>query len=192
MARRLRVDMVILSPWSARSFMFSEDRLTGSSSTTFGLSTSTHVSQVYWVRDWTKSPSSHLAVRSKAAWELVEPVNGSPQPPKRSGHVCATYGEKIFLCVKQSVFPFLFLTISISSSFGGTDGQYHYNDTWFFDTTTKNWNHLAPIGPYIPSPREGHTAAVVEDVIYVFGGRGVDGKELGSVRAFSATGPCCE
>ncbi|KAH9971132.1 hypothetical protein BGW80DRAFT_1324180 [Lactifluus volemus] len=31
---------------------------------------------------------------------------------------------------------------------------------------------------YIPSPREGHAAAFVDDIMYVFGGRGVDGADL--------------
>lgn len=68
-------------------------------------------------------------------------------------------------------------------SFGGTDGQYHYNDTWAFDLLTRKWTELKCIG-FIPSPREGHAAAVVDDVIYVFGGRGVDGKDLGDLAAF--------
>jgi hypothetical protein len=37
---------------------------------------------------------------------------------------------------------------------------------------------------FIPSPREGHAAALVDDVIYVFGGRGVDGKDLSDLAAF--------
>lgn len=67
--------------------------------------------------------------------------------------------------------------------FGGTDGQYHYNDTWRFDLATRKWSELTCIG-FIPSPREGHAAALVDDVMYVFGGRGVDGKDLGDLAAF--------
>ncbi|OBZ78636.1 Tip elongation aberrant protein 1 [Grifola frondosa] len=104
------------------------------------------------------------SLRTKATWELVEPVEGSPRPPKRTSHICVTYGEKIYL-------------------FGGTDCQYHYNDTWVFDTTNNTWSELTCIG-FIPSPREGHAAALVDDVIYVFGGRGVDGKDLGDLGAF--------
>ncbi|KAI0654188.1 hypothetical protein C8Q70DRAFT_1142246 [Cubamyces menziesii] len=104
------------------------------------------------------------SLRTKATWELVEPVEGSPRPPKRTSHICVTYGEKIIL-------------------FGGTDCQYHYNDTWAFDTTTNTWTELTCIG-FIPSPREGHSAAMVDDVVYVFGGRGVDGKDLGDLGAF--------
>ncbi|KAF9455255.1 galactose oxidase, partial [Collybia nuda] len=100
---------------------------------------------------------------SKAVWEYLEPVGGEI-PARRTGHVCVTYGDRIII-------------------FGGTDGQYHYNDTWSFDLQTRQWSELNCIG-FIPSPREGHAAAVVDDVIYVFGGRGVDGKDLGDLSAF--------
>lgn len=70
-----------------------------------------------------------------------------------------------------------------SSSFGGTDGQYHYNDTWSYDLNTQIWTELSCIG-YIPVPREGHAATLVDDVMYVFGGRGVDGKDLEDLAAF--------
>ncbi len=45
------------------------------------------------------------------------------------------------------------------------------------------WSELNCIG-FIPSPREGYTAAIVDDVVYIFGGRGVDGKDLGDLGAF--------
>ncbi|RDB28536.1 Tip elongation aberrant protein 1 [Hypsizygus marmoreus] len=104
------------------------------------------------------------ALRTRAVWEFVEPAGGEV-PARRTGHVCLTYGEKIFI-------------------FGGTDGQYHYSDTWSFDLQTRQWSELQCIG-FIPTPREGHAAAVVDDVIYVFGGRGVDGKDLSDLCAFN-------
>lgn len=68
-------------------------------------------------------------------------------------------------------------------SFGGTDGNYHYNDTWCFDPSTGAWAELSCIG-FIPLPREGHAAAIVDDTIYIFGGRDVKGKDLGDLAAF--------
>lgn len=70
--------------------------------------------------------------------------------------------------------------------FGGTDGKYYYNDTWCFDSTTSKWSELSCIG-FIPSSREGHTAAFVDDVMYIFGGRGVDGHDLGDLAAFKVS-----
>ncbi|KAF5385147.1 hypothetical protein D9615_001363 [Tricholomella constricta] len=102
------------------------------------------------------------SLRTKAVWEFIEPVG--PAPARRTGHVCLTYGDRIFI-------------------FGGTDGQFHYNDTWAFDLQTRQWSELQCIG-FIPTPREGHAAAVIDDVIYVFGGRGVDGKDLSDLSAF--------
>jgi hypothetical protein len=83
-------------------------------------------------------------------------------------------------CKNYFEFSSIFLTLD---SFGGTDGSYHYNDTWAFDTNTRTWQELTCIG-YIPVPREGHAAALVDDVMYVFGGRGVDGKDLSDLAAF--------
>jgi hypothetical protein len=71
-------------------------------------------------------------------------------------------------------------------SFGGTDGNFHYNDTWCLDIASGEWQELSCIG-YIPVPREGHAAAMVDDVIYVFGGRDVNGKDLGDLAAFRTT-----
>ena len=46
------------------------------------------------------------------------------------------------------------------------------------------WTELICIG-FIPSPREGHSAAIVDDVMYVFGGRYVDGKDLSELGALN-------
>ncbi|KAG7098999.1 hypothetical protein E1B28_000885 [Marasmius oreades] len=106
------------------------------------------------------------SLRSKPTWEYIEP--SSPErPAKRTGHVCVTHGDRIIV-------------------FGGTDGQYHYKDTWSFDLNTRRWTELKCIG-YIPEAREGHAASLVDDVMYVFGGRGVDGKDLGDLAAFKVS-----
>ena len=70
--------------------------------------------------------------------------------------------------------------------FGGRGGQTYYNDTWLFDVSTRKWNELRCIGR-IPSPRRGHTAAVVDEVLYVFGGSGsesIDEADLPDLSAF--------
>lgn len=67
--------------------------------------------------------------------------------------------------------------------FGGTDGVNWYNDVWCYDLNTNIWTNQECIG-FIPTAREGHAAALVGDVMYVFGGRTEEGKDLGDLAAF--------
>lgn len=73
-----------------------------------------------------------------------------------------------------------------SRSFGGTNGFQWFNDVWCYDSITNKWSQLDCIG-YIPAPREGHAAALVDDVMYVFGGRTEEGTDLGDLAAFRIT-----
>ncbi|KAH9044402.1 hypothetical protein EDB85DRAFT_2130328 [Lactarius pseudohatsudake] len=109
--------------------------------------------------------------------EWTRVVINSPGPVGRYGHAVTMVGSKFFIFGGQVDGEFL------NDIFGGTDGRYHYNDTWMFDITTRKWTELQCTG-YIPSPREGHAAALVDDVMYVFGGRGVDGTDLSDLTAF--------
>lgn len=67
-------------------------------------------------------------------------------------------------------------------SFGGTDGKFYYNDTWSFNLHTRIWTELKCSG-HIPAPRESHAATIVDDIMYVFGGRGLDAQDLGDLVA---------
>lgn len=68
-------------------------------------------------------------------------------------------------------------------SFGGTNGFSWFNDVWCYDPAANAWSQLDCIG-YIPVPREGHAAALVDDVMYIFGGRTEEGADLGDLAAF--------
>lgn len=70
--------------------------------------------------------------------------------------------------------------------FGGTNGYQWFNDVWAYDPAANGWSQLDCIG-YIPSPREGHAAAIVDDVMYIFGGRTEEGADLGDLAAFRIT-----
>lgn len=70
--------------------------------------------------------------------------------------------------------------------FGGTNGTLWFNDVWSFDPVSSAWAQLECIG-YIPAPREGHSAALVNDVMYIFGGRTEEGADLGDLAAFRLT-----
>ena len=72
------------------------------------------------------------------------------------------------------------------SRFGGTNGTQWFNDVWSYDPKVVAWSQLDCIG-YIPAPREGHSAALVDDVMYIFGGRTEEGTDLGDLAAFRIT-----
>ena len=71
-------------------------------------------------------------------------------------------------------------------SFGGTNGTQWFNDVWSYDPKQIAWTQLDCIG-YIPAPREGHSAALVGDHMYIFGGRTEEGTDLGDLAAFRIT-----
>ena len=106
-------------------------------------------------------------------WEFIGPQNrdvalqAGQIPPARTNHSVISYNEKLYL-------------------FGGTNGQQWFNDVWTFDPRANKWAQEDCIG-YIPAPREGHAAALVGDVMYIFGGRTEDGTDLGDLAAFRIT-----
>ncbi|ORY76628.1 hypothetical protein BCR37DRAFT_361630 [Protomyces lactucae-debilis] len=97
-------------------------------------------------------------------WELITPVEGSEPPSSRTNHIAVTHLDKLYV-------------------FGGTNGVEWYNDIWRFDPLTRIWTLLKCSG-FVPQPREGHAASLVGDVIYVFGGRDMEGNDLGDLAAF--------
>ncbi|OCH94722.1 galactose oxidase [Obba rivulosa] len=103
-----------------------------------------------WVCDI--DASSH-----SATWGRISRADDMVWPPARVNHTCILHEEHIYL-------------------FGGTDYQYHYNDTWMFSIVSHTWVELNVIG-YLPDPSEGHSAALVGDHMYVYGGRDVNAVE---------------
>ena len=88
---------------------------------------------------------------------------------------------------------FVFRTLSLSPSvlivifcrFGGGAGHpLRFNDTWSFDISTKTWTELQCAGT-IPSPRSGHAAVLIDNIMYVFGGETAEGTILGDLAAFN-------
>jgi hypothetical protein len=63
--------------------------------------------------------------------------------------------------------------VIIFRRFGGNDSRHDYNDTWSFDISTRKWTELQCTGS-IPSPRSGHAAVLIDDIMYVFGGFTMD------------------
>src|SRR6266566_8467025 len=86
----------------------------------------------------------------------------------------------MFVSLLPSPSP-LFITFC---RFGGHDFPYKFNDTWSFNISTRKWTELRCTGS-IPSPRAGHAAVLVDDVMYVFDGRTHDSTYLGDLTAFN-------
>ncbi|KAL9611684.1 MAG: hypothetical protein Q9167_003679 [Letrouitia subvulpina] len=110
---------------------------------------------------------------ASSRWEMVIPNSndgGPPEgqvPPARTNHTVVSYSDKLYL-------------------FGGTNGHQWFNDVWSYDPRLMAWSQLDCIG-YIPAPREGHSAALVNDVMYICGGRTEEGTDLGDLAAFKIT-----
>ena len=68
--------------------------------------------------------------------------------------------------------------------FGGRAASRFFNDTWSFNISTRKWTELECTGS-IPSPRASHAAALIDDVIYVFGGLTEDYTSLGDLTALN-------
>ncbi|KAL8708094.1 MAG: hypothetical protein Q9220_006947 [cf. Caloplaca sp. 1 TL-2023] len=106
-------------------------------------------------------------------WEMLIPNSAEgdssdrPVPPARTNHTIVSWNGKLYL-------------------FGGTNGNQWFNDVWSYDPRQIAWTQLDCIG-YIPAPREGHSAALVNDVMYIFGGRTEEGTDLGDLAAFKIT-----
>ncbi|THU93881.1 galactose oxidase, partial [Dendrothele bispora CBS 962.96] len=96
-------------------------------------------------------------------WNFIQLASRTPN--RRAGHTCVTHENRLII-------------------FGGTDGLCRFNDTWIFDFETKRWTEMKCNGQ-VPAARDGHAAAVVGDMMYVYGGRGIDGEELEDVSVLS-------
>ncbi|CDH55861.1 related to kel1-involved in cell fusion andmorphology [Lichtheimia corymbifera JMRC:FSU:9682] len=99
---------------------------------------------------------------SNSHWEFIKPNNEGPSA--RAGHVSVVFDNKLYI-------------------FGGTDGDHLYNDVWAFDLQSRLWMQVPAVG-YIPIPRTDFSASLVDGVMYIFGGRGPDGQDLGDLCAF--------
>ncbi|KAF8499852.1 hypothetical protein F5888DRAFT_1610700 [Russula emetica] len=104
-------------------------------------------------------------LNSNPFWESYEPTPGNEKPLPRSGHVSVTNGDRIIV-------------------FGGYDGRHDFNDTWSFNISTRKWTELQCTGS-IPSPRGGHAAVLIDDVMYLFGGDIINGTYLCDLTALN-------
>lgn len=92
----------------------------------------------------------------RAKWELVEPHN-SFAPPPVTNHSMLVYKTKLVV-------------------FGGVyNNEKVSNDVWTFDVLTSRWQQVETTGTR-PPPVNEHSACVVSDKLYVYGGNDFSGQ----------------
>jgi hypothetical protein len=84
-----------------------------------------------------------------------------------------------------SLLPLPSALIIMFCRFGGYGGtRTRFNDTWSFNILTRKWTELQCTGS-IPFPRSNHAAVLVDDIMYVFGGRATDRTYLNDLSALN-------
>ncbi|KAI5966685.1 KEL2 [Candida theae] len=91
----------------------------------------------------------------KATWKIVEPLNNF-KPPPLTNHSMSIYKEKIYV-------------------FGGVyNNERVSNDLWEFDVEHEQWKQIQTSGT-LPLPVNEHSACVVDDRLYIYGGNDFSG-----------------
>lgn len=91
----------------------------------------------------------------KASWKIVDPVNNF-RPPPLTNHSMSVYKDKIYV-------------------FGGVyNNEKVSNDLWEFDVEMEKWQQIQTNGT-IPLPVNEHSACVVDDRLYIYGGNDFSG-----------------
>ncbi|KAJ6229510.1 rab9 effector protein [Anaeramoeba flamelloides] len=99
-------------------------------------------------------------------WKMTKPRSGKTPTPRYS-HTMSLIGNKIYV-------------------FGGTNGKTKLGDLHIYNIETNSWeNNPFQIGS-IPCARSGHAAAVIENQIWIFGGRSEGGSFLNDLYCFDS------
>ncbi|KAI9254804.1 hypothetical protein BY458DRAFT_480719 [Sporodiniella umbellata] len=86
-------------------------------------------------------------------------------PEARAGHISAIYEDKMYI-------------------FGGTNGNQLFGDLWSLDLPTGIWSKVEDAEGVPPMAREGCASAMIDDVIYILGGKNDKGKDLNDLCGF--------
>ena len=106
---------------------------------------------------------------AKSKWEVVRKIE--PWPSARYDHKMIVYKESLFV-------------------FGGvlSDGS-HSDELWVYDTVSGNWSFLEFNNVSKPPGLSGHSMTLVEDVIYIIGGKADNGQYSSEIYSINASSP---
>ena len=104
---------------------------------------------------------------TKKGWTLLsdsgEDTGGKPKPCSRHSHTAVVTGTKMLI-------------------FGGESPVYGVlNDTWKFGFKSHEWKKIEPMSCNVPISREMHSASVHDSIMYIIGGRDVNGNVLDDI-----------
>ncbi|PVU96320.1 hypothetical protein BB561_001284 [Smittium simulii] len=97
-----------------------------------------------------------LAATDGPGWKFIE--TDGKFPLGRAGHTCNYYNDKIYI-------------------YGGMCGNVCFNDLWSYSITENKWEQILLRGA-TPPARYGHASALVDDCIFIMGGRTIDGTAI--------------
>jgi hypothetical protein len=97
------------------------------------------------------------------SYEWTRVRSASDQPPPLADHT-ATLVHRDDSAIIYTLGGISFYEVN------GADSSTWKNDLYMFDTTTNQWSHAVYKDDFAMSRRQGHTATLIGDKIYVFGG----------------------
>ncbi len=105
-----------------------------------------------------RSPDSH--------WEVVETSN-SVKPPPRTNHIMVTWNNRLI-------------------AIGGFNGKVLLNDVWSYDPVRNVWSEIKTWGNK-PQPTEEAAAVVIEDKLFMYGGKLATGVKTSQLSCLDLT-----
>ena len=106
------------------------------------------------------------------SWSLIETTGD--EPSGRDGHSMTVWKDKIVIFAGMlDKYSYIIEKLGILRLFLGydSDSECYSNETHFFDITTSKWTKVIPTQGMPARWRDFHTAAEIDDKLYIFGGR---------------------
>lgn len=106
------------------------------------------------------------------SWSLIETTGD--EPSGRVGHSMTVWKDKIVIFAGMlDKYSYIIEKLGILRLFLGydSDSECYSNETHFFDITTSKWTKVIPTQGMPARWRDFHTAAEIDDKLYIFGGR---------------------
>ncbi|OMJ20344.1 Tip elongation aberrant protein 1 [Smittium culicis] len=97
-----------------------------------------------------------VAATNGPSWNFINPDGDAPAG--RAGHSCNALHGKIYI-------------------YGGMNGEVCFNDLWVYTISEKKWSQVVLRGA-TPPPRYGHASSIVDDCIFIMGGRTMEGQAI--------------